>query len=240
MAPTTADSVSAHPPVHDVDDRRAVTFDRGHRDFAGIGVGVELAQRRGRVYPLAVLLEPVENVGLADEAGVDQLLGVLDRGRVPEREAQLGPQPGGGGQFGGLPGLAVIGVHWLLAQHVLARRQGVAGDLEVRLVARHHVHDVDVRVVQQFAVIRQRPLDPEPARRSAQRRRVDIGERDDFRSRVALPAWNVRHLRPATRADYRDLDPICSHDLPCLLSSQPPGRRRCAAAHRQATAAGCL
>jgi hypothetical protein len=52
-----------------------------------------LAQRRRRVDPLAVLLVPVEDVGLADEAGVDQVLGVPDRRGVAEGEAQLGLQP---------------------------------------------------------------------------------------------------------------------------------------------------
>ncbi len=109
----------------------------------------------------------------------------------------------------------------------------------MRLVARHHVDDVDASVVEQLAVVRDRSGNPEPARRGGQRRRVDIGERNDVCSWVALPARYVRHLRPATRTDDRDPDPISSHDLSCLPSSQLPGRRRCAAAHRQASAAGC-
>ena len=217
IVPVTALQRRAEPPVHDVDDRRAVALDRGHGDTAGSASGSTWRSGvAGSIHWLFCSIA-VEHVRLADEPGVDQLPGVLDRRGIPEREADLGPQALGPGQLGRLPGLAVVGVHRLLAQHVLARAQRVPGDVEVRPVAGDDVDHVDVRVVEQLAVVGGRPGDAEPGRRPGQGGGVGVGERDDLGAAVPLPAGDVGALRPAPRADHRDAQRrLMSSDRPAL------------------------
>ena len=135
----------AHPPVHDVDGRRAVTLDGrdGHLLAVGVG-GLGLAQGRRGVYPLAVLLVAVEHVRLADETLVDEFLGVLNGRRVAEREPELGLETLGARQLGGPVGLPCVVMHRLFAKDVFASLDGVPGDLEMGVVAGRDVDHVDV------------------------------------------------------------------------------------------------
>ena len=96
-----------------------------------VGVGVDLAQRRLRVEPLRVLLVAVEDEGRADEALVDQRLGVLHAGAVAEGEAELRLEPLAARQIGRAQRLAEVVGDRLLAQDVLARLQRGPGELEV-------------------------------------------------------------------------------------------------------------
>ena len=86
---------------------------------------------------------------------------VHHRRGVAEREAELGAQPLRQRQVGRPLGLPEVGVHRLLAQHVLTGLEcGVRG-LEVRLIAGRDVNDVDVRVAQHVAVVGVEPFDAE-------------------------------------------------------------------------------
>ncbi len=191
-----------HPPVHDVDHRRAVALDRGHRDHVGVGGVAQLPQRGLRVEPLAVLLEGVEHVGLSDVALRDQLCGVHRGRRISEGEAQLGLQSLALGQVGRRDHLVVVRVHRLLAQDVLAVLQRGPRHLEVHPVPGDHVDDVDVRVLHQLAVVGLQPGDPELRPGGGQRIRVGVGQCDHLDPRVPLPARNVRSDRPAAGPDH--------------------------------------
>jgi hypothetical protein len=190
--------------VHDVDDRGAVALDRRHGDAVGRGLEIDLAQRGLRVEPLAVLLVAVEDVGLADVAGVDQVLGELDGRGEAEGEAQLGLDALLGGELGRAAGLEVVAVHGLLAQHVLTGGDGGHRDLEVHGVAGGHVDDIDVGVVHQFAVVGHGAGDAELLGGGLQGLLVHLGQGDDLDPGVTLPAGDVRTNGPAAGSDDGD------------------------------------
>jgi hypothetical protein len=191
--------------VHDVDDRRAVALDRGdgHLGLAGLGP-LGLAERGAWVDPLAVLLVAVKDVRVADQALVDQVLGVHDGRGVAEGEAELGLEPLGRRQLGRAGGLPGVAVHRLLAQHVLAGLQGVPGDLEVGLVAGGHVDHVDRGVVEELTIVGDRAGDAELLGHPAGEVGVRVHYRGHLDARVALPAGDMGALGPAAGSDDGD------------------------------------
>ena len=70
--PTTATEVGADEQVRDIDDRRAVAFERRDVQHRWVGIRIDLPQRRLRIEPLRVLLVAVEDERLADEPVGDE------------------------------------------------------------------------------------------------------------------------------------------------------------------------
>src|SRR5215510_4136654 len=112
--------ISTHPPVADVDDWRAVAFQRRRLQQGLIGGRVNLTQRHLRVEPLGVLFVAVEDEGSTDEVRVEQLAGEQSARAVAEGEAELRLQPAGTGHLGCRARLAEVVGDRLLAQHMLA------------------------------------------------------------------------------------------------------------------------
>src|SRR5215471_19598674 len=99
--PDDALQVGVHEPVHEVDDRGAVSLE-GRNCYLGLVITDRyLSQRCNGVEPLRVLLETVEDKRLSHVSLVDQLLHIAHPRRVAERKAELCLQALCPGEFGG-------------------------------------------------------------------------------------------------------------------------------------------
>ena len=72
IVPTTWREIAADEQVREVDDRRAVSFERRDLEHRLVRVGIDLPQRIHRIEPLRVLLVAVEDERRADEAVGDR------------------------------------------------------------------------------------------------------------------------------------------------------------------------
>lgn len=112
--------VRAHPPVADVNYRRAVSLEGGSLEHGLVGVNVHLAQRRLRVQPLRILLIAVENERSSDKALVNQRFGILHTGAVAKGEAQFCFEALAARERRGAQRAVEVVGHRLLAQDLLA------------------------------------------------------------------------------------------------------------------------
>jgi hypothetical protein len=187
-------------PHRQVDDRSAVPLQRRdvqHRLVRGM---VHLAQRRRRVDPLRVLLVAVEDVRRPHEALVDQRLHVAHRGRVAERESQLGLEIARTGQFVRLERLAVVERDRFLAQDVLAAFQRGPRQVEMRGTRRTDIHEVDVVARHHLRMVGQYLGNAEFARCFFREVALWITNGDHFAARIAFVAGEVGAARPCPGA----------------------------------------
>ena len=90
--PYDARVVGAHPPMADVNNRRAVSFERGRVQFRLIGSVINLAQWHLGIEPLGVLLVTIEDEWRANKSIVNHGLGVLHARAIAKGETQFGFQ----------------------------------------------------------------------------------------------------------------------------------------------------
>jgi hypothetical protein len=83
----------------------------------------------------------------------------------------------------------------------------------VRRIAGHDVDDVDVRVLDQLAVVLGPPAELELLTRVRQQPGVDVGQTDDLATVVPLPAGDVRAHGPASGADDSHAQGLLGHGV---------------------------
>ena len=199
------------PPHADVDDWRAVAFQGGRLQDGLVGGMIHLAQRHLGIEPLGVLLVSIKDVGLPDKPIVDQGLGVLHPGAVPEGEPQLGEEAPGPGKLGGPACVPEVIRHRLLAEHVFAGRERRHGQLEVRVRGRGDIDDVEGRVTDGSVPVVADPRDAELPGRVHGALPDHVTEERNLAPWVPLPAGEVRRPCPSARSQDPDPEDACLH-----------------------------
>src|SRR4029453_12208589 len=116
-------------------------------------IGIQLPERHLRVEPLRVLLVAVEDERIADESLTNELAHVAHRRRVAKREAELGLDSIGLRERRGTPRVVEVVGHWFFAQHVLAGLERGPGPLEVSGAWGADVDQIDVRALDELAMV---------------------------------------------------------------------------------------
>ena len=203
----------------DVDDRRAVPFERGGLQHRLIRVRVDLAQRGLRIKPLRVLLEPIKDERSAYEPLIDQRFCVLHPWAVTKGEAELCLEPFAARQRRCTTGLTEVVGHGLLTQHMLAGFERGPRQLEMRVGRGHDIDHVDVRPAHDSLPVIGCLGNRELAGTGARAFPFDVTQCDDRAPRVAQPARNVSEPGPGACAQDRDSDLIHAFSLPFSLST---------------------
>ena len=198
-------------PQADVDDGRAVAFQRGDLNRIVLASGrdqVGFGDRLRGGDELRILLVAVENERLAHLALFDELVHVLHRGRITEGEADFGLQPFGGGQFMRLPGIAVIVADRFFAEAMGAGFQDGEGQVFVVIGvggagARADIDDIQVQSREQRLVIGEDVGDIELFGAMTGERFVAVADGDEVNEGAADEAGQVRPFRPAAGAEDR-------------------------------------
>ncbi len=160
-----------------------------------------------RVEPLAVLLVPVEDERLADEALADQLEHVLDRRGIAERQPHFGLEAFGVRQALGSPDVPIVVADWFFHQAVLASLQHVEDHLLV-VGAGHDIDHVDIGAGEHLLVVRDELGNAEFLGAGLAKLPVEITQHHHVAQRRTGEARQVRRRRPAARPNHADAQSV--------------------------------
>ena len=166
------------------------------------------------IEPLRVLLVTVEDEGLPDEAGADELEHVPDGRRVAEGQTNLGLEVLRARELVRAPDVLVVVADGLLDEHVLAGLERREGQLLVAVApaAGDHVDDIDVAAAQDLLRIGNGLGDAELPRGSFREVLVQVADHHHIAERRPREAGKVSAVRPPARADHANAQLLFDHD----------------------------